>query len=95
MRKRLLNRWGLSGFILCCLGFIVFASWKELRLFSIDAQSGKVRWSKVLDSFNGEATTPVIHNGKLFLQIIRTDSNGQGWQQISAFSTQTGQLVWE
>lgn len=95
MRKRLLKRWGLSGLILCCLSFIVFASWKELRLFSIDAQSGKVRWSKVLDSFNGEAMTPVIHNGKLFLQIIRTDSKGQGWQQISAFSTQTGQPIWE
>jgi outer membrane protein assembly factor BamB len=73
--------------------FAIFAT-GELVAFHLD---GRLAWSKHLgvpDNPYGYATSPVVHDGKLFVQYDQGEAEKEK-SRLYAYDTATGKIIWE
>lgn len=70
----------------------LYASWGSLGLACLDASTGATLWERrdlPCDHYRGAGSSPIIHNGKLFLHYDGYDN-----QYVVALDTATGETVW-
>lgn len=74
-------------------GNLIFAYFGTMGLYAFSFD-GKLVWQKDMGVFKmdgewGTATSPIVHDGKLFLQV-----DGLGYSRLSALATDTGKKLW-
>ncbi|MEX0585156.1 MAG: PQQ-binding-like beta-propeller repeat protein, partial [Pirellulales bacterium] len=70
----------------------LYASWGSLGLACLDAQTGETLWTRrdlECDHYRGPGSSPIVHNGKLFLHY-----DGFDFQYVVALNTANGETVW-
>ena len=70
----------------------LYASWGSLGLACLDAATGDTLWSRrdlECDHYRGPGSSPILHNGKLYLHY-----DGFDFQFAIALDAQTGETIW-
>jgi outer membrane protein assembly factor BamB len=70
----------------------LYASWGSAGLACLDAATGETLWERrdlPCDHYRGAGSSPIIHNGKLYLHY-----DGFDYQYVVALDIATGETIW-